>query len=207
MPVVVVEGDPRVDLAAVTVDQAAGAREATAFLLSCGHQTVFHVAGPSEWQEAQGRASGWLSALEESGAEVTSALSGDWTARSGYRAGRALARVPEATAIFVANDQMALGVLLALHERNRRVPEEVSVVGFDDIPESAYFTPPLTTVRQDFDQVGRASLRLLLDQIESGARSAGRVVVPSRLVVRRSTVTGSVAQAGEARGRKSTAHR
>jgi hypothetical protein len=143
------------------------------FLLSCGHQTVFHVAGPPEWQESQGRASGWLSALDEAGAEVTSALPGDWTARSGYRAGRVLARVPEATAIFVANDQMALGVLLALHERNRRVPEEVSVIGFDDIPESAYFTPPLTTVRQDFDQVGRASLRLLLDQIESGARSAG----------------------------------
>ncbi len=190
MPVVVVEGDPRVELAAVTVDQAAGAREATAFLLSCGHRTVFHVAGPSEWQEAQGRVAGWLTALEESGAEVTSALSGDWTARSGYRAGRVLAQVPEATAIFVANDQMALGVLLALHERNRRVPEEVSVVGFDDIPESAYFTPPLTTVRQDFDHVGRASLRLLLDQIESGARSAGRVVVPSRLVVRHSTGDG-----------------
>jgi len=191
MPVVVVEGDPRVDLAAVTVDQAAGAQAATTFLLSCGHQTVFHVAGPPEWQESQGRASGWLSALEEAGAEVTSALPGDWTASSGYRAGRVLARVPEATAIFVANDQMALGVLLALHERNRRVPEEVGVIGFDDIPESAYFTPPLTTVRQDFDRVGRASLRLLLDQIESGARSGDRVVVPSQLVVRQSTLGGS----------------
>ncbi|MGP8207737.1 MAG: LacI family DNA-binding transcriptional regulator [Acidimicrobiales bacterium] len=190
MPVVVVEGDPRVDLAAVTVDQVAGARAATTFLLSCGHRTVFHVAGPSEWQEAQGRVAGWLSALEGSGAEVTSALSGDWTARSGYRAGRSLAGVPEATAIFVANDQMALGVLLALHECHRRVPEDVSVIGFDDIPESAYFTPPLTTVRQDFDQVGRASLRLLLDQIESGARSVDRVMVPSELVVRRSTREG-----------------
>jgi DNA-binding LacI/PurR family transcriptional regulator len=205
MPVVVVEGDPRVDLAAVTVDQAAGARAATTFLLSCGHQTVFHVAGPPEWQESQGRASGWLSALGEAGAEVTSALPGDWTARSGYRAGRVLARVPEATAIFVANDQMALGVLLALHEHNRRVPEEVGVIGFDDIPESAYFTPPLTTVRQDFDRVGRASLRLLLDQIESGARSGDRVVVPSQLVVRRSTLGGS--ERGYDRpGAQSTAH-
>jgi DNA-binding LacI/PurR family transcriptional regulator len=116
-----------------------------------------------------------------------------------------LARVPEATAIFVANDQMALGVLLALHERNRRVPEEVSVIGFDDIPESAYFTPPLTTVRQDFDRVGRASLRLLLDQIDSGARSADRVVVPSQLVVRRSTLTGSE-RGYEGPGAQSTAH-
>lgn len=114
--------------------------------------------------------------------------------------------MPEATAIFVANDQMALGVLLALHERNRRVPEDVSVIGFDDVPDSAYFTPPLTTVRQDFDRVGRASLRLLLDQIEAGARSGGRVVVPSQLVVRRSTVTGTV-RSYERPGAQSTAHR
>jgi DNA-binding LacI/PurR family transcriptional regulator len=186
-PVVVVEGDPRVDLATVTVDQEAGARAATAYLLARGHQTVFHIAGPAEWQEAQGRVAGWRSALEEAGAEVTSPWPGDWTARSGYQAGLALARLPEATAIFVANDQMACGVLLALHEHDRRVPEDVSVVGFDDIPESAYFTPPLTTVRQDFHEVGRASLRLLLDQIDSGARSADRVVVRSDLVVRRST--------------------
>jgi DNA-binding LacI/PurR family transcriptional regulator len=199
LPVVVVEGDPRLDLATVTVDQAAGARAATAHLLSCGHATVFHVSGPPEWQEAQGRVAGWLAALEEAGAEVTSALAGDWSARSGYQAGRLLARAPEATAIFAANDQMALGVLLALHERNRRVPEDVSVAGFDDIPESAYFTPPLTTVRQDFNQVGRASLSLLLDQIESGARSVDRVVVPSRLVVRRSTGPGP--PAGDAPGK------
>ena len=122
------------------------------------------------------------------GAEVVPPLSGDWTARSGYQAGQVLARVPEVTAIFAANDQMALGVLLALHEHNRRVPEDVSVVGFDNIPDSAYFMPPLTTVRQDFDQVGRTSLRLLLDQINSGARSVERVMIQSELVVRQSTL-------------------
>jgi DNA-binding LacI/PurR family transcriptional regulator len=188
MPVVVVEGDPNAGLAAVTVDQAAGARAATSYLLSTGHQNVFHVKGPPEWQEAQGRLSGWRSALEEVGAEVVPPLSGDWTARSGYQAGQVLARVPEVTAIFAANDQMALGVLLALHEHNRRVPEDVSVVGFDNIPDSAYFMPPLTTVRQDFDQVGRTSLRLLLDQINSGARSVERVMIQSELVVRQSTL-------------------
>ena len=188
MPVVVVEGDPNAGLAAVTVDQAAGARAATSYLLSTGHQNVFHVKGPPEWQEAQGRLSGWRSALEEVGAEVVPPLSGDWTARSGYQAGQVLARVPEGTAIFAANDQMALGVLLALHEHNRRVPEDVSVVGFDNIPDSAYFMPPLTTVRQDFDQVGRTSLRLLLDQINSGARSVERVMIQSELVVRQSTL-------------------
>ncbi len=72
------------------------------------------------------------------------------------------------TAVFVANDQMALGLLRAMHERGRRVPEEVSVVGFDDIPEAPYFLPPLTTVRQDFDQVGSHGVRLLLRMIEAG---------------------------------------
>lgn len=188
VPVVVVEGDPSVELATVTVDQTAGARAATEYLLSAGHETVFHVAGPQEWQEAQRRLSGWRSALEEAGADVVSPLYGDWTARTGYEAGQVLARIPDATAIFVGNDQMALGVLLALGEHGRRVPEDVSVAGFDDIPEAAYFIPPLTTVRQDFNQVGRAALRLLVDQIESGERSVDRVVIQSELVVRRSTL-------------------
>jgi DNA-binding LacI/PurR family transcriptional regulator len=198
VPVVVVEGDPSVDLATVTVDQAAGARVATRYLLSSGHETVFHLAGPQEWQEAQRRVSGWRSALDESGADVVPPLYGDWTARAGYEAGHVLARIPEATAIFVGNDQMALGLLLALGEHNRRVPEDVSVVGFDDIPESAYFMPPLTTVRQDFDQVGRAALRLLVDQIESGARSVDRVVIQSELVVRAS-VLAQAPTAGDGR--------
>jgi DNA-binding LacI/PurR family transcriptional regulator len=188
MPVVVVEGDPHGDLAAVNVDQATGARAATSYLLAAGHRSVFHVSGPQEWQEAESRLAGWRSALDEAGAEVVPPLDGDWTARSGYRAGQVLARIPEVTAIFAANDQMALGVLRALHEHNRRVPEDVSVIGFDDIPEAAFFMPPLTTVRQDFDQVGRASLNLLLDQIDSGARSNARVVIQSELVVRASTL-------------------
>jgi len=188
VPVVVVEGDPRVDLSAVTVDQAGGARAATNYLLSTGHATVFYVSGPLDWQEAHARLTAWRSTLEEAGAEVVAPLSGDWTARSGYQAGQVLARVPEATAIFAANDQMALGVLLALHEHGRKVPEEVSVIGFDDMPESAYFIPPLTTVRQNFDQVGRTALRLLVNQISAGARGMDRVEIQPELVVRQSTL-------------------
>ena len=82
---------------------------------------------------------------------------------SGYELGQQLAADPDVTAIFVANDQMALGLLRALHERGRAVPGEVSIVGFDDIPEAAYFTPPLTTVRQDFNEMGRRGLHLLLE--------------------------------------------
>ena len=112
---------------------------------------------------------------------------GDWSARSGYNAGQVLAQVPDPRAIFVANDQMALGVLRALYERGRRVPEDVSVVGFDDTPESAYFIPPLTTVRQDFQRVGRAAVQLLLDQLATGARSRDRVLINPELICRKSS--------------------
>jgi DNA-binding LacI/PurR family transcriptional regulator len=89
--------------------------------------------------------------------------------------------------VFVANDQMALGLLRLLHEVGRQTPGEISVVGFDDIPEAAYFTPPLTTVRQDFAEVGRRCLHLLLGRLESSSREWSRVVIPTELVVRRST--------------------
>jgi DNA-binding LacI/PurR family transcriptional regulator len=89
--------------------------------------------------------------------------------------------------VFVANDQMALGLLRAFHEAGVDVPGQVSVVGFDDVPEAAYFTPPLTTVRQDFDEVGRAALQLLLEQMADVAQGERHVVVEPRLVVREST--------------------
>jgi DNA-binding LacI/PurR family transcriptional regulator len=187
LPAVALEGDPASDLAVATVDQESGARAATTHLLELGHATVFHLAGPPEWHQSEERIMGWQAALESVGAEVTVPLHGDWSARSGYQIGRMLARIPEMTALFVANDQMALGVLLAMDERGRRVPMDVSVVGFDDIPEAEYFLPPLTTVRQDFEEVGRQGLEMLLEQIESGTRSVARRVVESELVVRRTT--------------------
>ncbi len=187
-PVVAVEGDPEANMSVVTVDQVAGARLATEHLLGAGYGTVFHVAGPPEWLEARARSEGWRAALHSAGADVTPPLSGDWTARSGYQAGQVLAQVPDARAIFVANDQMAMGVLRALHERGRRVPEEVAVVGFDDTPESAYFIPPLTTIRQDFKRVGRAAVQLLVDQLTTGAKSQERVVINPELVCRESSV-------------------
>lgn len=190
-PIVAVEGDPDGDVSVVTVDQVAGARLATEHLLAAGHSTVFHVAGPGEWLEAQGRVEGWREALLAAGAAITPPLFGDWTARSGYQAGQVLAQVPDASAIFAANDNMALGVLRALHDRGRRVPGEVAVVGFDDTPESAYFIPPLTTVRQDFQTVGAAAVQILVDQIGTGGSSRERVVIQPELVCRASTVAGT----------------
>lgn len=186
-PVVAVEAGPDESVPVVTVDQVAGAAAATEHLLELGHRTVWHVAGPSDWLEAQQRINGWTAALEAAGADPPPLLSGDWSARSGYELGRRLASVRDVTAIFAANDQMALGILRAMHEAGRDVPRDVSIVGFDDIPEAQFFTPPLTTVHQDFNEVGRQSLMLLLEEIGAAERSASRVVVPPRLMVRDST--------------------
>ena len=187
LPAVAVEAGPDEAVPVVAVDQFAGAVSATRHLLELGHRTVWHIAGPDDWLEAQLRLDGWRSTLEEAGTDVPPHLLGDWSARSGYELGQRILPMQDVTAIFVANDQMALGLLRALHEAGRRVPGDVSVVGFDDIPEAQYFTPPLTTVRQDFSEVGRRSLLRLLLEIDTGTRSAERETVPSELIVRSST--------------------
>ncbi|WP_437580778.1 LacI family DNA-binding transcriptional regulator [Sorangium sp. So ce887] len=187
VPVVAVEGGPDDSFPVVAVDQLGGAVAATRHLLDLGHRTVWQIAGPPDWLEADQRIDGWRSALMAAGAEIPPLLRGDWSARSGYALAPQLVRTPGVTAVFVANDQMALGLLRFLHESGRETPQDISIVGFDDIPEAAYFTPPLTTVRQDFSEVGRRCLHLLLDQIESGQRSSSRVVVETELVLRKST--------------------
>ncbi len=167
VPAVVVESDAAGDLPTISVDQVAGARLAVDHLLSLGHETVWHICGPRDWLEARDRVDGWRQALEASQRRVPPLIPGDWSPRSGYDAGMELARRPEVTAVFCANDQQALGLLRALHERGVRVPEQLSVVGFDDIPEAEYLSPPLTTVRQDFDEVGRRCLAALLDMLDA----------------------------------------
>jgi DNA-binding LacI/PurR family transcriptional regulator len=121
------------------------------------------------------------------GAEIPSPLTGDWSPRAGYDLGRRLSRNRNVTAVFVANDQMALGVLRAMHESGRRIPDEVSIVGFDDIPEARYFVPPLTTVRQDFNEVGSRSVHLLLRIMSDGDRLPSSPPVEPELIVRGST--------------------
>jgi DNA-binding LacI/PurR family transcriptional regulator len=187
VPLVAVEAGRANSVPLVAVDQFAGAVSATQLLLDLGHETAWHVAGPREFLEAQQRTDGWRATLEAAGAHVPPMLLGDWSPASGYRVGLQLADDPEVTAIFVANDQMALGVLRALHERGREIPGDVSIVGFDDIPEAQYFTPPLTTVRQDFSEMGRSSLRLLLELMQETGQPPQRVTIAPELVVRRST--------------------
>ncbi|MEJ2853061.1 MULTISPECIES: LacI family DNA-binding transcriptional regulator [unclassified Saccharothrix] len=188
VPVVTVDGDPARPTPLVTVDQQAGAYAATKHLLDAGHRTVWHVSGPPNWFDSSGRVEGWRKALEDAGAEVPPLVPADWSARAGHQAGQMLARMPEVTAVFAANDHLALGILRAMHERGRRVPEDVSVVGFDDVPEAEFFIPPLTTVRQDFAAVAREALDLLLAQVVDGAAADTRRTIAPALISR-----GSVA--------------
>ncbi|MFF5207402.1 LacI family DNA-binding transcriptional regulator [Streptosporangium sp. NPDC000396] len=188
VPVVMADGHGGQEYPVVDSDQVTGARLATEHLLERGHATVWHVAGPPDAYSARRRHAAWLETLERAGRPVPQVLFGDWTAESGYRLGRHLARDPEATAVFAANDQMAMGVLRAMHESGRAVPGDVAVVGFDDTPEAAYMWPALTTVRQNFAQVGRACVEVLLDQVRTGTLARGDVqLVPVELVVRSSS--------------------
>ncbi|MFC0531239.1 substrate-binding domain-containing protein [Phytohabitans kaempferiae] len=179
----------------VGVDNIAGAAMVTRHLLDLGHDTVHHISGPVGWPEARERLAGWRAALRQVGAVEGRLLPGDWGVRSGFEAGRRIAADRDVTAIFCANDQMALGALRALHLAGRAVPGEVSVVGFDDIPEAPFLRPPLTTVRQDFAAVGRAGVDLLVRRIVAdsaatppgGAAPRGRVRFVPALVVRDSS--------------------
>jgi DNA-binding LacI/PurR family transcriptional regulator len=187
VPVVAVGSGAQARMPGAAVDNEAGARAATRYLLDLGHRTVHHIAGPVNWLDARARETGWRAVLADAGAEVPGPIVGDWSARAGYEAGLRLQADPRVTAVFCANDHMALGLLRALNESERSIPGDISVIGFDDIPESSYFTPPLTTVRQDFGELGRRGLQLLVAQVEDGGPSNRRLLVATELVVRNST--------------------
>jgi len=181
-------------LASVAVDNEAGAERATSYLLDLGHATVHHLAGPNSWLDAQERVTGWRRALQERGAPVPEPLAGgDWSARTGFELGHRIAADPEITAVFCANDHMALGLLRSLQQAGRRVPEDVSVIGFDDIPEAEYFGPPLTTVRQDFDELGRRALGSVIGLIDAHAGSGqGGGAAPARPIAPRVSIEPSL---------------
>lgn len=157
----------------LSVDQVAGARLAVAALADAGHTRIAHLAGPADWLEAESRADGFTAELAARGIAHGLVIEGDWSAGSGYAALGAV-RAAGVTAVFAANDQMALGLLGALHEAGLSVPADVSVVGFDDVPDSAYYWPRLTTIRQDFDELARRAVAALI----SGADAAASDLAP-----------------------------
>ncbi|GAA1700789.1 LacI family DNA-binding transcriptional regulator [Microbacterium sediminicola] len=186
LPIVVLDSSGQYPYPIIDTDQAQGARLATQHLLDLGHDTVWHVSGPAVSFSATRRRDSWRATLEAAGARVPEVLRGDWSANSGYDAGCILAERDDVTAVFASNDEMALGVLRAFREHGIRVPEDRSVVGFDDMRESANFSPPLTTIHQNFERVGIRALEALVHEIETGDTSE-RIIVPTQLVQRAST--------------------
>ena len=171
----------------VAVDQFGGARLATRHLIDLGHRNILHLAGPQDWIEAEARMQGYLLELTDDDLPVIPPILGDWTAGFGYRAGRELLqRRRDFTAVFASNDLMALGLLHAFAEAGLSVPGDVSVIGFDDIPEAAHFWPPLTTVQQDFGAVGRRAVALVLAELRGEPLPEAEPVAP-RLMQRAST--------------------
>ncbi len=164
-------------------DHAGGAATATAHLLGLGHGAVHHLAGPADSFAAAERERGWRETLMAAGIRPPAVVRGDWSAESGYAAGTAL---DAASAVFCANDQMALGLLRALAESGRRVPEDVSVIGFDDVPDAANYRPPLTTIRQDFTALAQRAVEALVADIEGADAATGSLIVPTALIERAS---------------------
>lgn len=177
----------RPDELVMGADETAGARSATEHLLALGHRTVHHVGGRAGWAATARRVCGWRGALADAGIEAPPVVHGDWSPRSGYEATADLLRRRGVTAIFTANDHMAIGAIRAVERAGLRVPDDVSIVGFDDAPEAEFLSTPLTTVRQDFAEVTRLAVHRLVRAIEGRPPAERLRLVPAQLVVREST--------------------
>ncbi|WP_431279407.1 LacI family DNA-binding transcriptional regulator [Leifsonia poae] len=171
----------------VAFDQRGGARLATRHLLKLGHTRILHIAGPQDWNEAEERMRGFLEEMSEWDIAPTAPALGDWTVDRGYEIGLRLLPHKEFTAVFASNDQMALGAMHAAADLGLSVPGDLSVVGFDDIPEAKHLAPPLTTVRQDFAQLGASAIGLLLAEIEGSPSPETPEFAVPELIVRSST--------------------
>jgi DNA-binding LacI/PurR family transcriptional regulator len=171
-------------------NQELGARLATQHLIDLGHTDIAHLAGSMDWFDGRVRKRGWEAALRDAGLEPGLCVEGDWSPRWAYETGLRLVReekIPQA--IFAASDHTALGLIRAFAENGVRVPEDVSIVGFDDIEGSDYFLPPLTTVRQDFNALALMSMEVLLGAMEG--RDVDRTPIAPTLVVRNSSRAAS----------------
>ncbi len=190
LPTVVIKSEPHPEMHTAGVDQCRGAKLAVSHLISLGHSRILHLAGPLDWYDARVREQGWRDALAAADLPLTEPAVGDWTSDFGYEYGSSL-DLGDATAIFAANDQMALGLIHGLSDRGIRVPDDVSVVGFDDLPDARHFLPPLTTVRQDFAALGALALQIIIAAIEGESTEEHEMIEPL-LIVRRSTVSPRV---------------
>ncbi|WP_342779487.1 LacI family DNA-binding transcriptional regulator [Microbacterium mitrae] len=181
---VIVDAPKAANSTSVHSDHARGAFTATTHLLQRGYHVVHHLAGPADSFAANERERGWREALLQAGIGAPEPVRGNWSAESGYSAGALLSGAP---AVFCANDQMALGLLRSFANQGRRVPEQVGVVGFDDVPDAANYQPPLTTIRQDFTALAHRAVQALVADIEGTSTTWSTTVIPTTLIDRDST--------------------
>ncbi len=195
VPVVFLNMEPHPDLFVVAVDNRKGGYMVTRHLIDKGYRRIGLIAGPLEWWEARQRKLGWQDALGQVGIAIQEnrIVEGNWSPASGERAMRQLiTQSPDIHAVFVTNDQMALGALRAARELGRQIPQDIAMVGFDDIPESAYFHPSLSTVKQDTDELGSRAVKELVHLVEATQQGAERinpktVLLQPQLIVRESS--------------------
>jgi DNA-binding LacI/PurR family transcriptional regulator len=191
VPAVLMGGSQRRDARhLVYLDNRDGARHACTHLLALGHTCIAQITGPLAEDCVQERDAGFREVLRDAGIEPDPRLTleGDWSATAGYdRFRELLTREPGLTGIVAQNDRMAVGAIHAAHMMGLRVPEDMSIVGFDDMPLASYFDPPLTTVRQDTFAIGRACASMLIDVLDKPAAAPWQVALATELVVRQST--------------------
>lgn len=187
VPLVTLAPEPREGHSVVSIDHRAAGAKATRHLLERGHRTVFHIAGPAARRDAALVTAGWRDALRAAGVLAPAPLAGDGTPARGYEVTRQLADRSDVTAIFAADDAMALGTLRALAEAGRRVPDDVSVIGVGGMVEGEFFSPPLTTVNRDIAELARLGFERLRAEVEHGGPGATHASVPAQLIVRSST--------------------
>jgi DNA-binding LacI/PurR family transcriptional regulator len=195
IPVVFISTQPRENLNVVEIDNRHGAYLATRHLLEQGYRKIGHISGPLNWWAASERQCGWQDALTEAGINVSESqvVEGNWSAESGERGfHELLAKFPDVQAVFACNDQMALGLMQAARSLGKRIPEDLAVVGFDDIPESAFYYPPLTTIRQGLYELGHVAVQTFMklragDQRDESISAALTVMLQPQLVLRKST--------------------
>ncbi len=196
VPMVALTMETRENLSVVSIDNYLGGRMAVSHLLEQGYRRVGHISGPLDWWEARQRKAAWKDSLTEAGLEPeeSQSVEGNWSSASGAQAVEKLfAQYPDMDAIFVANDQMALAVIQFLSTNGIRIPEDVGIVGFDNIAESGFFSPPLTTVQQDPYEVANVAVAEAIKIIEAGWQEldpvvARSIVLPPTLIVRRSSI-------------------
>jgi DNA-binding LacI/PurR family transcriptional regulator len=195
-PIVYLAMESKEKICVVSINNYLGGQMAVSHLLEQGYRHIGHISGPLDWWEARERKAAWSDVLREANLEVDDRhwVEGNWSSASGAQAvERLFAQFPEMDAIFVANDQMALGALQFACQNGIRVPEDAGIVGFDDIPESAYFWPPLTTIQQDQLNVGEVAVEEIIKIIESGWKehepvSPKSIMLTPTLVVRKSSL-------------------